>query len=111
AHVRSMICAVHTELLLRHSLAGAVWHSDLFYLETPLLFPVLVIKPVVLLFDSFEILADGIDSARGMHPPRSVVESLVDEELPPGYCAIRIQPLFAHHLQLGPEEERRVRVN
>ena len=51
------------------------------------------------------------DAARSVHPADVRVEALIDEELPPGHGAICIQPFFAHHLQLGPEIERRVRID
>src|SRR5215510_12634256 len=40
-----------------------------------------------------------------MHPPGSLVEPLVDEELAPGGCAVNVQPFAARDLQLGAEEE------
>ena len=43
--------------------------------------------------------------------PARVVEALVDEELAPGHRAVGVEPLVARHLQLGAEEERRVRVD
>ena len=46
-----------------------------------------------------------------MHPAGPRVEALVDEELPPCDCTIRLQALFAHHLQLRPEKERGVRID
>ncbi len=46
-----------------------------------------------------------------MHPPDPRVESLVDEELPPGHGSIRIEAFSAGHLQLRAKEERGVRVD
>ena len=46
-----------------------------------------------------------------MHPAGTLVEPLVDEELPPGYGAISVQTLVAHHLQLGTEKEGRVGID
>ena len=43
--------------------------------------------------------------------PARVVESLVDEELSPRHRAVRVQSFVARHLQLGAEEERRVRID
>ena len=52
-----------------------------------------------------------IDGARCVHPADFVVEALVDEELSPCRRAVRVQASLAHHLELGPEVERRVRID
>ena len=40
-----------------------------------------------------------------------LIESLVNEELAPGYRPIGIEAIVARHLQFGPKEERRVRID
>src|SRR5882724_9812868 len=46
-----------------------------------------------------------------MHPSGPRIETLVDEELPPGDRPIRIEAFSAGHLQLRAEEERGVRID
>ena len=57
------------------------------------------------------ILVDRIGAARGVHPPRAVIEPLIDEELSPGHRTIGVEPLLTRHLQLLAEEERGVRID
>ncbi len=61
--------------------------------------------------DAFDKLIDVVHAARGVHPAGRRIEPLIDEELSPRHSAVRVQPLLAHHLELGPEVERRVRID
>jgi hypothetical protein len=41
-----------------------------------------------------------------MHPTGMLVETLVDEELPPRHRTIGVEPLIARHLQFGAKIKR-----
>jgi len=61
--------------------------------------------------DAIGELIDVIDAARRVHPAGMPVETLVEEELTPGRCAIDVETLVARHLQLGAEIEARVGID
>src|SRR4030095_2760547 len=56
-------------------------------------------------------LVDVVDAARGVHPADPIVEALIHEELSPRDGAVCVEPFVARDLDLGPKEERRVRVD
>src|SRR4051794_33015399 len=72
---------------------------------------VLVEVLAVPLLHCLEIFVDDIDAAGGMHPAGTIIETLINEELSPGGCTVRIQSLLANHLQFRPEIKARVRIN
>ena len=61
--------------------------------------------------DRLEEFVDVVHAARRVHPAGGGIEPLIDEDLPPRHRAVRVEPLVAHHLQLGAEVEGRVRVD
>ncbi|MCG3162548.1 MAG: hypothetical protein JMDDDDMK_03815 [Acidobacteria bacterium] len=71
----------------------------------------LVEVAVAFLDDGFEIAVNGVNGAGGVHPAAAFIEALVDEELSPRRRAVSVQAFAADHLQLGPEEKRRVRID
>ncbi len=106
-----VVRAVDGEFALRHPRVGPVGHCDPSLDHGTLLVAVEVVDAVVPLHDGLQELVDVVDAARGVHPAGPLVEALVDEELPPRDRAVGVEPLVADHVQLGPEEERRVGVD
>ena len=103
--------AVDRECPAGHSGGRPVGHRDGGHGHRSLFVAVPVEGAAATLHDRLQILVDRVHRARGVHPPRAVVEPLVDEELSPRHRPIRIEAFVAHHLRLGPEKERRVRVD
>ncbi len=95
--------AIHRELLLGHSVIGLVGDGDFLRYHGELFVPVLVIVAAIFFLHGLEIFADGVDTARRVHPADVRVEALIDKELAPGHGAIGIQAFVARHLQLRPE--------
>src|SRR5262249_35231783 len=107
----SVMGAIDSERLLGHSRVGFVGYLDDGGADRPFFIPVLVIEAVSLFNHCFEIPIYCVNGAGRVHPTTSLVEALVNEELPPGGGAVGVQTLVARHMQLGPEEERRVWVD
>ncbi len=103
--------AIYREGLLGHPGVGLVGHLDYGRHHCPLFVAVLVIEPIAFLHDGFEILIDGVNRTRRVHPTAMLVEALIDKDLSPGHRTIGIQPLVAGHLQLRSKEEGRVRID
>src|ERR1039458_9603909 len=97
--------AVDGEMLFGHAIAGPVPHGDRRGRHRTLFGPVFVDIAVAIFLYGFEILIDGIDAAGGVHPAGALVETLVDEELPPRHGAVGIEPLLTGHLQFRATEK------
>src|SRR6266478_5199043 len=106
-----MLGAINGESLLRDPIISLIAHLDHLRYDRTLFVAILVIELIAFLHDGFEILIDGVNGARRVHPTATFVETLIDEKLSPGYCAVGIQPFVTGHLQLRSKEERRVRID
>ena len=62
---------VHGELFLCPAMRSGIGHGDLLLDYFPLRVPVLVVVVSILAVHGFQILIDGVDAARGMHPAQS----------------------------------------
>ena len=103
--------AVDGEFLFGHSVAGFVRHGDFLCGDRAVFVAVLVVEAIAFFPHCFEILAHRVHTARGVHPSGALVETLVDEELAPRDSAVGIKPFVAHHLKLGPEIKRSMRID
>ena len=68
--------------------------------------PILVLLP-----DLFRIQIRNIRKTGSMHPPAMGIETLINEELPPGNSAIDIQPFLADQLHFHPEVKGDMRID
>ena len=102
---------VDRELLLRHSLWSPVPDDGFLFRHGPFLRAVAINEMVAASRNRLQILVDVVGAGGRVHPAGAIVEALIDEELPPGYRTVVIQPLLTGHLDLGPEEKRRVRID
>ena len=57
-----------------------------------------VVVAIVSFHDCFQVVVNRICSTRSVHPTSVLVETLVDEELSPGHCAVCVQALFTDHV-------------
>src|SRR5258708_34772352 len=96
---------VDYKFLFSHAVGGLVRNRDLCRNKRPFFASIFVVETIALLVHRFEILVDRINAAGGVHPTSTLVKSLVDEELAPSHRTVGVQPLVAHHLQLGSKEE------
>ena len=88
-----------------------VLHRNLTGDERFFLVAISIEKCVAFLRDGFQVFIDRVHAAGGVHPAGAGIEALVNEKLAPGDGAVSVQPFLAHHLQLGAEEERGVRID
>src|SRR5258706_12645626 len=105
------MCVVDSEILLRHALWSPVANDGLLLGHRPLLGAVAIKEMVAAFGYGLEILVDVVGAGGRVHPARACVESLIDEELSPRHCAIRVQSLLTRHLHLDAEEKGRVRID
>src|ERR1051326_6684891 len=78
---------VNRELLPGHSVRGLVRNRNSSHSHGPVVVLISEKKAVVLLDYRFQVLVDVIDATGRVHPAHALIESLVDEELTPGYRA------------------------
>src|SRR5260370_5473899 len=100
---RAVMTAVHGEFSISGPSALFERYGDSDGLEFSQSGAISVIQSVRLRDDGFGIFVDGIAAVRRVHPAVALVESLIDEELPPGHRAIDVQSLLADHLQFVAE--------
>src|SRR4051794_967449 len=96
---------------LHAAVARSISHADGALANWNAQVPDLVAKALAAPLDLLGKLVDIIDAARRVHPAGVAVESLVDEELPPGGGAVDVESFAARHLQFGPEVEAGVRID
>ena len=111
AYHRAVVVVISVEDAFLHALRGLVPQGDLPAFEAALFGPILVSETATLWDDGLQVFVHRIHVAGGVHPTGAVIEALIDKHLSPGHCAVGVEPFIAGHLQLRPEEKRRVRID
>src|SRR5690606_38324232 len=104
---RAMVAGIGGERAFAEAaIVAAIAQSHVTAHQRPQLLAVAIAQlPVIATHDGLGELIDVVDTAAGVHPARTWIEALVDEELAPGHGTIGIQSFIAAHLQFRAEEE------
>ena len=108
---RPVLGVIGGDGLFGHAIRRLEAYDDAARPDGQLPVPVTVVVAAASAGDRLQEPGDIPHAARGVHPAGRRIEALIDEELTPGDGAIRVEPLPAHHLQLGAEIEGGVRVD
>ena len=108
---RTVVGAVNGKNLFLYSGIGRVFKQHRIAFNSSPFVTVLVDQLFSALLHIFYKFIDHIGVGRSMHPTCLFIESLVDEKLAPGNCAIGVQAFFTHHMHFSSEVERGVRID
>ncbi len=107
-----MMSGINGEAAYSHrAIRFAVRHADLAHAYRTQRTGVAIEQLAVLMHDGFGKFIHRIGSSGCMHPADVLIEALVDKELSPSNCTVRIEPCIARHLQFRAEIEGCVRID
>ena len=108
---RPLMAEVRRDRLALHSRGCLVRKVDALGLHFALATGVLVERLAVTLRDRELILVGHITATGGVHPAVPVVETLIDEELPPRDRPVGLEPCLAGNVDFGPKVVVGVRID